>query len=515
MCAMFVGAPDLEVMVNGSISRLKEDIRRHPSRGRDATVCPVGGTDGPGSQPGSREYALMQMQCLRLLVTQYVPALFLMGKWVRGCHWKLHGLNTGGHVKEPVQLQTTFLLALRPKRGRHQYLTNTLLALLQWNPVVDTQPAMSWAEEKNEASISRLAADVGRDMTATNVQDVHNHYMAQRSTAGEVKNVTRNPMSRQYPAQVKLRVAELLARIANFTVPFVEWGATKETYVFSQAQWPSNKFHCPPDLWAVHNTEGLTKDCNTAIDNVLTPVREDKKNKESLAEARAHLERCFENHKVSDDLQRRRLHAIVDFRHYAGTDVARPNKRKRRVETGVPFGPWLPGRGPPPPAGAPAPGRRRRRPHRPPPARRSGNPQGLRQPGVVGRLHPRPVPQAGQDVILLSDDGSMPDGHPALHEHDADIPHSSLQSSVSIESSESTSTLSSTSTSTLSPMSTSSSRSSSSADEARWSDAQREMCPVHSESDDWDVVPETDADTGERDMVPRRNPKCGGSQGPA
>ena len=41
----------------------------------------------------------------------------------------------------------------------------------------------------------------------------------------------------------------------------------------------------------MHDTQGLTKDCNSAIDNVLTPVREDKKNRESLAEARAHLER--------------------------------------------------------------------------------------------------------------------------------------------------------------------------------------------------------------------------------
>ena len=108
VCATLVVAPDLEEMVNSSISRLKGDFRR-----RDGAVRPVDGADGTSeSLLGSREYALRQMECLRRLVTQYVPALFLMGKWVRDCHWKLHGPNPGVHVKDVVQLQTTFLLAL-------------------------------------------------------------------------------------------------------------------------------------------------------------------------------------------------------------------------------------------------------------------------------------------------------------------------------------------------------------------------------------------------------------------
>ena len=513
--AMFVVAPALQRTIQSAIARIAENIRRHPSRPRDGCLRPVDGTEGVPSRPDAREYAVKQLECLRLLVTQYVPALFLMGKWVRDCHWELHTPNTGGRVKLLLQLQTTFLLALRPKRGRHQYLTNTLLALLQWNPVMDTLPGMAWGEETREASIGRLAADVGRDMTAGNVQEVHNLYVTQRSTAGEVRDVTRNPMSRHYPAHVTNRVGALLARIANFTVPFIEWGGTKETYVFGQERWPRDKFVFPPDLWAVHNTDGLTKDCNSAIDNVLTPVREDEKNRDSLAEARAHLDRRFANSKVSSDLQRQRLRAIVDFRHHAGTDVPRPNKRKRRGHTGVPFGPWLPGSRAPPPSGAPPPGLRARRGHRPPPARRPGNPGHVHRRGVLGPLHPRAVPSAGQDVIVLSDDASHAQGLPTGHHQRADIPHSSRQSSVSAESSESTSTLSSSSTSSLSSTTTSSLPSSSSAGDGCWSDVERDMAPVASESDEWDVQPETDAVTGEVDVVARRNPKGGGSQGPA
>mmetsp|Transcript_50378 Transcript_50378/g.90039 ORF Transcript_50378/g.90039 Transcript_50378/m.90039 type:complete len:249 (-) Transcript_50378:267-1013(-) len=160
-------------------------------------------------------------------------------------------------------------------------------------------------------------------------------------------------------------------------------------------------------------------------------------------------------------------------------------------------------------------GVRARRGHRPPPARRPGNPGHVHRRGVLGPLHPRAVPSAGQDVIVLSDDASQAQGLPTGHHQRADIPHSSRQSSVRAESSESTSTLSSSSTSSLSSTTTSSLPSSSSAGDERWSDVERDMAPVASESDEWDVLPETDAVTGEVDVVARRNPKGGGSQGPA
>ena len=80
-------------------------------------------------------YALRQLECIQFFVTPYVPALFLMGIWVRDCHWNLHTTSTGSHVHSLLRLQATFLVAPWLKQGRHQYLANTPLALLTGNPI--------------------------------------------------------------------------------------------------------------------------------------------------------------------------------------------------------------------------------------------------------------------------------------------------------------------------------------------------------------------------------------------
>ena len=78
-------------------------------------------------------------------------------------------------------------------------------------------------------------------------------------------------------------------------------------------------------------------------------------------------------------------------------------------------------------------------------------------------------------------------------------------SSVTSESSDDTSTLSSVSTSSLSPTSLSSHSSDSSS--VAWSEADVEVLPdVPSESDEWELAPEDDDETGEREVA-RRIPK--------
>ena len=176
ICAVFIVHNNVERMVN-SIDDLKADLRRRPE---DGGARPVNGTGGSVEvQPGSRSYAVRRLQCIHLLVTQYVCALFLMGIWVRDCHWKLQSAGTGTHVHKLLYLQATCLLALRLKRGHQQYLANTLLALLQWQPHMDAFPAMAWCEEKLEATISVLAADAGGDMTSANAQRLHHLYVTQ------------------------------------------------------------------------------------------------------------------------------------------------------------------------------------------------------------------------------------------------------------------------------------------------------------------------------------------------
>ena len=96
-----------------------------------------------------------------------------MGMWVRERHWKLHAANTGSHVHRLLHLQATFCLALQPKRGRQQYLANTLLAMLQWQSRMDAFPGMAWCKEKLEAPMSTRAVDSGGDMTSANAPGFH------------------------------------------------------------------------------------------------------------------------------------------------------------------------------------------------------------------------------------------------------------------------------------------------------------------------------------------------------
>ena len=130
-------------------------------------------------------------------------------------------------------------------------------------------------------------------MTSANAQRLHNLYVTQRLTAGEVHDVDRNPMSRKYADEVKTRVNQVVTRVTrvsvsnlSMTMPFVEWGLTKETYVSDVATWPENRFVFLPDLWAPYDCATVWNDCNTA-NNVIAPIREDKKNKETLAQAKA------------------------------------------------------------------------------------------------------------------------------------------------------------------------------------------------------------------------------------
>ena len=498
---LFIVNTDAETVLDKAIADLRGDLRRRPEAGQ---VGPVDGTEH--SPPGTRLYALKQLLCLHCLATQYVPALFLMGKWVRDCHWKLHAANTGTHVHRLLQLQATMLIALRPKKGRQQYLANTLLALLQWQPHMDTLPGMAWCEEKLESTISTLAVDAGGDMTSADAPRHHALYVTQRLTIGEVHDVSRNPMSRDYPQEVKIRLNKVVARITSLSLPFVQWGGTSETYVQGVATWPADNYAFPPDLWAPLTHADVWTDCNTAINNVVGPVRPTKQNRKSIAEARAYLERRYANEKLSLDHQVLRLMAITDFRQRAGLDDVAPRKRKRRSVVGVAFGPWQPGQRPPPPSGAPPAGTRSGHRRRPPPARRAVQQQGVQssRSGAM-RVAVQLVPSTGPDLVDVPDDGPAGTGPAAPFNVDAGLAAGGRPSPVTSDMSDDASTLSSVSTSSLSTTSVSSHSSDSGS--LAWPEADVVVLPdVPSESDEWELAPDGEDETGEGEVA-RRLPK--------
>ena len=103
---------------------------------------------------------------------------------------------------------------------------------------MDSLPAMAWSEEKLEAGIGRLAQEAGGDLMARNAEELHNLYITQRLTGGDIQHLDVNPMSEGYPDIVKSRVAEKMNRITNGTMPFMEWGLSKQSYSNGREQWP-------------------------------------------------------------------------------------------------------------------------------------------------------------------------------------------------------------------------------------------------------------------------------------
>ena len=79
----------------------------------------------------------------------------------------------------------------------------------------------------------------------------------------DVRLLDTNPMSKGYPAVVKSRVADITNRIANGTMPFIEWGTVKQKYAKGENRW-SGDFVFPPLLRApLANEDVLHIICNS------------------------------------------------------------------------------------------------------------------------------------------------------------------------------------------------------------------------------------------------------------
>ena len=111
---------------------------------------------------------------LENLLTFYVPALFIIGLGVRDLTWD--GGLTGsvkGDKARVVLLQSLSLMVhlLQDWGCRSEYTKTLSVALLQWQPWMDTLPGCCFVEESCEALLSRM---VGRMRANANVVDFEN-----------------------------------------------------------------------------------------------------------------------------------------------------------------------------------------------------------------------------------------------------------------------------------------------------------------------------------------------------
>jgi hypothetical protein len=92
-----------------------------------------------------------------LLITQYVPALFVVGHTVRNCNWDSRDPGTGVRAKEVLYNCLHILLKLSGE-GSHgvEYIRTILCAVMTWTSWHDNLPGCCFSEEICEAALSRL-----------------------------------------------------------------------------------------------------------------------------------------------------------------------------------------------------------------------------------------------------------------------------------------------------------------------------------------------------------------------
>ena len=169
----------------------------------------------------ARLHTLLQ---LRLLISDYCPAVFGVGYHVRSCAWEGRKLASSKHAKVVLAWVLILLMRLSPDAaGRLKYVRTVCVALLSWTPWHDVAPGCIFAEEGGEAMLSKVTKALRRHRTGT----THEHYADVFLSVPPAKVADRHamPMPRKTLDIVRSRFRMLLQRRLN--LPMVRWRRDK------------------------------------------------------------------------------------------------------------------------------------------------------------------------------------------------------------------------------------------------------------------------------------------------
>ena len=91
------------------------------------------------------------------LLTQYVPALLVLGRQVRNCNWAGRAAGGGADVRVFFEEALVVLCSLLGTRAQYdEYVRQCLLQLLMWREWNTWLPGCVYSEEVSEASLAKF-----------------------------------------------------------------------------------------------------------------------------------------------------------------------------------------------------------------------------------------------------------------------------------------------------------------------------------------------------------------------
>lgn len=183
--------------------------------------------------------------CLELFLFEYIPALLTIGIRLRECYWQHRAANTGGRARDVLGYCLVYLGGMH-RSLKSEYLRGLSLAQLLWNPAVHSVlPAAAYVEECLEASISRLHAAAGEDLSASNVDRLSLLYRAMGPPRRSVKDADHPGISQVYPFRVQLRLERVLQAITQRVLPRTYIAQTAAKFAIVTHRWPDEEPRVP------------------------------------------------------------------------------------------------------------------------------------------------------------------------------------------------------------------------------------------------------------------------------
>ena len=173
---------------------------------------------------------LKMLHALRLMISEYVPAIFQIGCLVRNCHWDGTDATTAHNAK--AVLHRCMVLMLRMSDGHeHQvdYIRTINMAMLHWTEWHDASAGELHSEEICEAMLSRLSSAVRSHPNMHTLHDIQNLFLGLPRT--KRAGISEGVMPMRHMLLIKLRLKRLMVEIGQVPMCTIRWSGNAHTKV--------------------------------------------------------------------------------------------------------------------------------------------------------------------------------------------------------------------------------------------------------------------------------------------